>query len=124
MKSFALVLAMLLLAACGGGESYDAPAPDSLEAILQSNTAWPYEAVGVLDIVEAGFEESDYAQWAVGFLITDPSDEFGIMIEITDGVAERARVDIDSGERVRVWLEEPKTEYGELTYPITKIEKL
>ena len=124
MKNLMLACAFLALAACGSDGAGDAPEPGSLEAILQDNTTWPYQAEGVLDIVEAGFEESDYAHWAVGFLITDPGDDFGIMIEITDGVAERAKVDIDSGRRVRVWLEEPKTDYGVLTYPVSRIEKL
>ncbi len=124
MKKFAVGLVVLALSACGGGDSDDAPVPGSLEAVLEGNTTWPYEAQGVLDIVEAGFEDSEYAHWAVGFLITDPGDEFGIMIEITDGVAERAKIDIDSGREVRVWLEKPKTEYGELTYPVSRIEAL
>lgn len=124
MKKLAVAMVVLALTACGGGDPDDAPEPGSLEAVLQSNSTWPYEATGVLDIVEAGFEDSEYAHWAVGFLLTDPGDEFGIMIEITDGVAERAKIDIDSGKTVRVWLEKPKTEYGELTYPVSRIESL
>ena len=124
MNKLAAIVMALVLCACGGGDSGDGPEPGSLEAALQVNTAWPYEATGVLDIVEAGFEDSEYAHWAVGFLITDPGDEFGIMIEITDGVAERAKIDIDSGRAVRVWLEKPKTDYGELMYPVSRIESL
>jgi len=124
MKNLLLAFTFLVLAGCGSDGASDAPEPGSLEAILRDNTSWPYQAEGVLDIVEAGFEESDYAHWAVGFLIANPGDDFGPMIEITAGVAERAKVDIDSGRRVRVWLEEPKTEYGVLTYPVSRIEKL
>ena len=125
MNKLIISITFLLLAACGGSDYSEAPEPGSLEAKLQSNSTWPYKAVGVLDVIEAGgFDESGYANWGVGFLITDPADEFGVMIEIGEGVAERAKFDIDSGRKVRVWLEEPKTEYGELTYPISRIEKL
>ena len=125
MNKLFLALAFLFLAACGGGDYDEAPEPGSLEAKLQSNSTWPYQAVGALEIIEAGgFDDAGYADWAVGFLLSDPADEFGILIEIKSGVAARAKFDIDSGRKVRVWLEEPKTEYGELTYPISKIEKL
>ncbi|MDJ0708976.1 MAG: hypothetical protein QNJ14_01245 [Woeseiaceae bacterium] len=121
----AIAIAFLFLAACGGGGYDETPEPGSLEAKLLSNTAWPYEAEGVLDIVEAGgFDDAGFADWGVGFLITDPADEFGVMIEINAGVAKRARFDIDSGRKVRVWLEQPKTDYDVLTYPISKIEAL
>ena len=115
----------LILAACGGG------GPDALtetmsplEARLLANTAWPYEVVGVLDIVEAGFEDSEYADWAVGSLVTDETDEFGVQINIGRGVAAHGKINIDSGERVKVWLEAPIPEYGVQTYPVSRIEKL
>jgi len=124
MRKLLMILIVLAVTGCGGGYEEPVPEPGSLEAKLLANSTWPHEAIGVLEIVEAGFDDSDYAEWAVGFLITDPDDEFGVMIEITDGLAERARIDIDSGKKVRVWLEEPKKADDVLSYPISKIEAL
>ena len=118
-------LLTLVMAACGGGG--DNPYIEDggkLQGLLANNTEWPYEMVGVLDIVEAGgYEESDYPTWAVGNVITD-DDEWGVMIEIGDGVVSRARINIDSGEAVRLWLEKPHKKYDVLTYPVSRIEAL
>ena len=123
MRKFLASIVVLTLSACGGGYEEPAPEPGSLEAKLLDNTSWPYEAVGVLDIIEAGgFDESNYAEWAVGFLLTDPNDEFGVMIEISDGLAQRARFDIDSRKKVRVWLERPKDVHDVPMYPVSKLE--
>ena len=114
------------MCACGGGATDDyGDITSALETALAENQDWPYEAVGVLDIVEAGgFDESGYVEWAVGTLLTEDDDEWGVMIEIKDGIAQRARIDIDSGENVRVWLGAPSREYGVLSYPVVRMEKL
>ena len=127
MRKLLLILAFISLGACGGtdkpGEFGDKMS--ALETALQDNTSWPYEAVGVLDIVEAGFDgTSEYAEWGVGSLITEDDDEWGISVTLRQGVAARAEVDIDSGEKVRVWLEAPVDEFGYTTYPISRMEKL
>ena len=117
-----ITMLALLLASCGGSDS--GGDGGILEIRLAKNTEWPYEMVGVLDIVEAGgWDESDYPTWAVGNIITD-DDEWGVMIEIGDGVVSRARINIDSGEPVRVWLEKPHKKYDVLTYPVSRIEAL
>ena len=120
-----LILACLLggLVACGGGGESMPSADSSLAASLATNETWPYEAEGVLDIVEAGFDgTSDEPQWAVGMLL-EGGDEFGVLIEIDGGVIARAGINIDSGEAVRVWLESPKDVSGEPMYPVSKMEK-
>ena len=117
-----LIVSMAVsLGACGGN---DAGSGNSLEAMLASNTQWPYELVGTLDIVEAGdFDESDYPAWAVGSIVTD-SDEWGVLINIGPGVIRKAKVNIDSGKKVRVWLDKPRRENGDMFYPISKIQAL
>ena len=118
-----LAAVALVLAACGGG-SDGTDDGGNLQVLLAKNTEWPYELIGVLDIVEAGgYDESDYPNWAVGNVITD-DDEWGVMIEIGDGVVSRARINIDSGEKVRLWLEKPHKNYDVLTYPVSRIEAL
>ena len=115
-------LFLLFLVACG--ESEERSDVSSLERLLETNESWPYEVVGVLDIVEAGgYEESEYPSWAVGMLTTDDTPN-GIGIEIGDGVVSRARINIDSGKKVRVWLEAPHNQYGDTTYPVSKIKPL
>ena len=117
-------LAFALAACGGGGESADSDYGGVLQLQLANNTEWPHEVVGVLDIVEAGgFDESDYPNWAVGNIITD-DDEWGVMIEIGEGVVSRAKINIDSGEKVRAWLEKPHKNYDVLTYPVSRIEAL
>ena len=117
-------IALVLVACGGGGESTDSDHGGNLQILLAKNTEWPYEMVGVLDIVEAGgYDESDYPNWAVGNVITD-DDEWGVMIEIGDGVVSRARINIDSGEKVRLWLEKPHKNYDVWTYPVSRIEPL
>ncbi len=121
-----LILGCLLgaLAACSGGDGQSSPSTDSdFASRLASNQAWPYEATGVLDIVEAGFDgTSDEPQWAVGMLLSD-GEEFGVLIEIDGGVIARAGINIDSGEPVRAWLESPKDVSGEPMYPVSKLQK-
>lgn len=120
----ATVLACALTACGGGSDGTDSTYGGNLQILLAKNTDWPYELVGVLDIVEAGgYDESDYPTWAVGNIITD-DDEWGVMIEIGDGVVSRARINIDSRKKVRVWLEAPHKKYDVLTYPVSRIESL
>ncbi len=122
-KSFLCLLVPLLLVACGGQDSDNGGASvSSLEEALSANTDWPHEVVGILEIVEAGgYDDSEYPSWAVGNLFADDDDE-GIGISIGEGVVSRARIDIDSGKKVRVWLEAPKLEYGFKTFPISRIQ--
>lgn len=92
---------------------------------LKENTEWPYEMIGVLEIVDAGGYqgESDYPTWAVGMLNTgNPDDE--IAIDIQGDVAEKAGVNIDSGEKVKVWLNPPPPEPEYAGYQVIKIESL
>jgi hypothetical protein len=112
------------LSACSndGGDSASTIGA-GLEAVLESNESWPYEAVGILDIVEAGYGETDDPEWAVGSLVTK-DDEFGVSIEIDGNVISRAQINIDSGKPVRVLLEKPKMEYGVKTYPVSRIVPL
>ena len=125
MRIPTLALALLCISACGGDGSTGMDRVSDLtplEATLQANSDWPYETVGVLDIVEAGYDgSSDEPQWAVGMLLAG-GEEFGPLIEIDGKVISRAGINIDSGEEVRVWLEAPKDNYGLPTYPISKIE--
>ncbi len=124
MPKLVLILLVFALYACGNGGGGNAPASGpSLETVLESNESWPYETVGILDIVEAGYGESDSPEWAMGSLVTR-DDDFGVGIMIDGNVISRARINIDSGKRVRVWLEAPTMEYGDKVYPVSKIEPL
>ena len=121
-----LILGCLLgaLAACGGGGDASPSTESDFAARLAANETWPYEAEGVLDIVEAGFDgTSDAPQWAVGMLLQG-GNEFGVLIEIEGSVIARAGIDIDSGEPVRVWLESPKDVSGEPMYRVSRMEKM
>ena len=110
----------MLVSSCGSGDP-SANGPGSLEPILASNSQWPFEVVGTLDIVEAGgYGDSEYPEWAVGSLITSDDPE-GVAIEIGSGVVANSGIDIDSGKSVRVWLEQPNKQYGILSFPITKM---
>jgi hypothetical protein len=123
MRQLALLALVCGLAACGG--TIDEENGSELATLLEANTSWPYEVTGVLDIVEAGgFDENDFPTWAVGSLVNDQTDEFGIAIDIEGDVVPRARINIDSGKPVRIWLEAPKMQYGIKTYPIAKLEAL
>ena len=127
MKKLIAIAAFLLLGACGDGGAPDdyGDVKSALESALETNETWPYEAVGILEIVEAGFDDnSEYAAWAVGSLLTDDDDEWGIMIEIGEGVAQKARIDIDSGQKVRVWLGRPENKYGDTSYPVVRMQRL
>ena len=121
MNRFALIATLLGLVACSGEMGSETSTRGSLETALEANSTWPYETVGILDIVEAGYGDSDSPEWAVGSLVTD-NDEFGVLIKIEGAVIARAGIKIDSGEKVRVWLEAPKNEYGETIYAVSKIQ--
>lgn len=124
MRQVLILAALALVLAACGGDGTDTDDGGNLQVLLAKNSEWPYELVGVLDIVEAGgYDESDYPNWAVGNVITD-DDEWGVMIEIGDGVVSRAGINIDSGEKVRLWLEKPHKNYDVLTYPVSRIETL
>ena len=123
MSRILVIATLFCLAACVGVA--DEEPASGLLAVLEANETWPYEVVGVLDIVEAGFDgTSDYADWAVGSIVNDETDEFGIPIEIQGPVIKRGRIDIDSGRPVKAWLEAPRTQYGIETYPVSRLEAL
>lgn len=126
MNKFSLITTVFFLLTACSGESTDSRSvvSSSLEVKLSANTTWPYEVTGVLDIVEAGgYEDSNYPSWAVGSLLID-GDTTGVAINIGEGVVSRAGVDIDSGKKVRVWLNAPKIEHGVKVYEVSKIEAL
>ena len=123
MRILVLTVMLFSLISCGGGTQSETVRTGSLETVLEANDSWPYEVVGILDIVEAGFDDSDMPSWAVGSVVTD-DDEFGVLIKIDGTVIARAGINIDSGEKIRVWLEAPKDEYGVTTYPVSKLEEL
>lgn len=127
MRKLLLTLVFVSLGACGGSEKPGeyGDKMSELEIALKDNTRWPVEAVGVLDIAEAGYDEdSEYATWGIGSLVTEDDDEWGVTITLREGVAEDARFDIDSGEAVRVWLDAPVKDFGVTSYPIIRMEKL
>lgn len=116
---------LMLLVACGDTDRDSVgPTVSGLEAVLSTNSEWPYETIGILDIVEAGgYEDSEYPSWAVGFLLESEKDEgIGVSISIGEGVVSRAKINIDSGMKVKVWLEAPTTQWGVDRYPISRIQ--
>ena len=120
MTYITLLVILILISGCGSCDS-SAPVSSSLESILASNSQWPFEVLGILDIVEAGgYGVFEYPDWAVGSLNTSDDPE-GILIDIGSGVVASSSNDIDSGESMRVWLEQPTKQYGMLSYPITKM---
>lgn len=125
MNKLFLMLLCFVLVACSGGSGTSGADPSvdhgSLEAILAANDSWPYEIVGVLDIVEAGYGDSDEPEWAVGSIVTE-HDVWGVAIEIPGAVISRAGINIDSGNAVRAWLDAPKDDYGVTTYPVSRLE--
>ncbi|MEM7411431.1 MAG: hypothetical protein AAF430_14425 [Myxococcota bacterium] len=122
------ILALTL--ACGSDiADFEALAPDQdspLEQALRSNTAWPYETVGTLDIVEVVFgDESELPTDAFGSLLTEGDDEWGVPVDLGAEVIRSSGVDIDSGEKVRVWLGAPHDPHGAgESYPVARLERL
>lgn len=113
----------MLLLACGGNEKTDGVI-SSVEALLKNNSSWPYAVEGVFDIVDAGgYEDTNYPGWAVGSLEVEGST-YGLGIDIGPGVVGKAKIDIDSGKKFRVWLGKPTKEYGDIIYPVEKIERI
>jgi len=119
MKLVLITIALLFLSACGGESSSEAN--QSLGSTLRANDSWPQEIVGVLDIVEAGYHDSDYPEWALG-AITTANDADGLSIEITDGLLGVSGVNIDDGKTVKVWVDKPHEKYGVYTFPVSKIK--
>ncbi len=129
MRSIGLVLCLFASLGCGASSTDGAGSGEDrlspLEVGLRGNSEWPYEAVGVLDIVEAVYgDESEHPTAAFGSLLSEGDDEWGVPIEIGPGVVAKAGINIDSGSPVRVWLGAPKNDYGDETYPIARIEPL
>ncbi len=118
MKKTMLVLCLLCLFACGNERG---TASSGSESGLASNTAWPYEVVGEVDIVDAGFGDSDYANWAVGSVVVN--GEY-ISIDFETSVLEAAGIDseFNFSNPATLNLGAPKKEYGELTYPVVEIK--
>lgn len=125
MKKFIGVLVFLFLAGCSDNDSDNSNySATKLETVLAANTTWPYEIEGVLDIVEAGgFEESEYPHLAIGFLLASGAGD-GLLIEIGEGIAKEGRINVDSGNRIKVWLSKPKMLHGVKTYPIVKMRNI
>lgn len=115
--------AMLVAAGCSEAPAGTSSSEVTLENELKQNTSWPYQVVGVLDIVDAGFDpDTGRVSWAAGAIVTE-NDPDGVLIMIEEG-AVRDGIDIDSGKKVRAWLGEPNHEYGAPTYTVSRVESL
>ena len=77
----------------------------------------------MLSFVEAGGWDGDYATWGVGSLEMDDSDE-EILVDLNGNAAVDAKFDIDSGKKVRVWLNPPKKDGVYPGYQIVKIKQI
>lgn len=120
-KIFALLILAILSTSCS--DSSHTPSESSvLEQKLNSNSEWPFEVSGVLDIIEAGgYDESEYPAWAIGEFVQE-GDDFGVLVHIKDNVAAAAKLNVDPAKAVTVWLGSPEKEHGILTYPVEKMD--
>lgn len=124
MRHYLVLFFMLFAVSCGGdtADEISIPQATALEAMLAENTSWPYEIAGIFDIVEAGdFDDSGYPGFAIGALTTE-DDDWGVSITIGAAVVADAGIDIDSGNNVTVWLQQPTKQFGVNTYPVARID--
>lgn len=116
-----LILALALLSLVGCGDASDSLSDSSPSSSLESNTIWPYMVSGEVDIVESGFDDSDYASWAIGTVSFDGVD---ILIEFDKPVLERAGIDsyFNFDNPTTLMIGAPKEQYGDLVYPVVEIK--
>ncbi len=98
---------------------------NTIEKNLKNNTTWPHLIVGVLDIAHAeGYDDdSGYPSVAAGQIDTGNQLD-DISIEITGDVLKAAGIDIDSGEKLKIWVTgPPRHEYDIDIYKVVKLEK-
>lgn len=118
MKKIVPIILSLFLAACGGDEIKNSP---SGESALAGNTRWPYEVVGEVDIIDAGFGDSDYANWAIGSVTVNGEEisiEFETLVLRSAGIGS----EFNFSSPAKLMLGSPKQEYGMLTYPVVEIK--
>ena len=111
---------LFLVVACGNPNEPDGDKNTSSAGSVASNTSWPYEVTGSVDIVDAGVADSDYASWAVG-IVTVGGEE--LLVEFETSVLEQANIDLDFqfSEPTTLLLGKPNDKHGELSYPVKEI---
>ena len=116
-----------LIISCSGSDSDEVNTTtqkNSLKDSLKDNSQWPIVLTGEIEIIDGGgYDEGEYMTWAVGSLITNTL--YGEVTIYLDGNAlVDAQVNIDEVGQVKVWLDQPRTQYGHSEYEIVRIEKM
>lgn len=119
MKYVVVVFLTIALTACV--EENSSMGSDSVGTSLANNTVWPYEVVGEIDIVDAGFGDSDVPSWAVGSIIIKDEE---LLIEFGSNVLRKAQIDADFAfsSPATLMLGKPRSEGGALIYPVVDIK--
>ena len=121
----AIALSMLLIF-YAYHDSTDISMDNAIEKNLKKNKEWPYLIIGVLDIAHTGDydDDSEYPSMAMGQIDTGNKVD-DISIEINGAILKEAEIDIDSGEKLKIWLNgSPRHEYDIDIYKVVKLEKL
>ncbi len=126
-KLIVLIASLFVFVACGeqdtGKQPSDSSSRPANETALKNNEKWPYAIIASFEVTDSGgYEgESNYPTWAVGFLDTgNPNEE--ITFELNGDALVKAKIDIDSPQKFKVWLNPAENE-GD-GYVIAKVEKL
>ncbi len=119
MKRFIIILLSFLAFSCSG----ENPKSSGSEvSSLSSVVSWPHEVKGELDIIDAGgFDDSNYASWAVGTFLPKGDTE-PINVNFAGSILKEADIDAEFAfaNPVTLWLDKPVKEHGVLAYPVTK----
>lgn len=116
MKKLCLLALSIGLIACNSDTSQSSSA-DS----LSTNTTWPYEIIGSVDIHDAGFSDSQYADWAIGSIVSGDDD---ILIMFDNRVLRAAGIgsEFNFSDPTTLLLGAPTDEYGESSYPVEAVQ--
>jgi hypothetical protein len=120
MKSYILIFITIFLVACGA-DNTELAQSSLIQSKLQSNEEWPYKVSGIIEIIDAGVGDEDYASWAVGSITINGTEE--VSIDFETSVLEKGDIDLEFkfDEPANVLLGKPKKEYGGYTYPVVQI---
>ncbi len=123
MKQLTALVLLLCLSACNdSNKNLNVINNTSQTLDLNSNTAWPLEIKGDIDIYDVGIGDSDYGDYALAIMQVEGQSE-PITLEFSSSILinNNMMLDFQFDDRAVVLIGAPSTDLGEISYPVIAV---
>ncbi len=123
MKPFTALVLLLCLGACNKDEeNLNTVNQSNFTLDLNSNTTWPLEVKGNIDIYDVGVGDSEYGEYALAIMQVDGQSD-AITLEFSSSILinNNMMLDFQFGDSASILIGAPSTNLGELSYPVIAV---